>query len=184
MNYRSETEKYRHLTKRYCYVDVLEVPGCGLDIASQGDPVVPWAWQLDLPAGEFSTYNNGNPAQGPIQLRGHADRLPVEDRCLDFVYASHILEDFPEDQWPMIFAEWARPLKPGGYLIILIPDRALWVAACEAGQTPNDAHRREGEVGLMTRFALAAGLIVITDSLTNCFPGDYSILGVFRKPSQ
>jgi SAM-dependent methyltransferase len=172
---KSETAKYRHLTRIYC-------EGCGVDVASQGDPVVPWAINFDLPRAEFNYYNSHHPPHGPIQLRGHADNLPFEDNSLDFCYCSHLLEDYPEERWPSIFKEWARTVKPGGYLIILIPDRELWVAACAAGQPPNDAHRREGEPGLMSKYATAEGLKVIKDELTNLWPGDYSILGVFKKP--
>ncbi len=50
-NARSETAKYRHLTAEYCFQN--DMPAVGVDIASQGDPVVPWAIQLDLPI-EFS----------------------------------------------------------------------------------------------------------------------------------
>ncbi len=170
----SETAKYRHLTEKYCV-------GCGLDVASQGDPVVPWAWQLDLPQSAFDHYNSGHEPHGPIQLRGYADKLPVGDASLDFLYSSHLLEDFPEDRWPSMFKEWCRVIKPGGHLIILIPDRGLWVAACARGQTPNDAHRREGEPGLMSKFAIAEGMSVIEDRLTECFEGDYTIMGVFKK---
>jgi hypothetical protein len=48
----SETSKYRHLTEPYCR-DGAGRPLTVLDVASQGDPVVTWAWQLDLPEAEF-----------------------------------------------------------------------------------------------------------------------------------
>ncbi len=137
-DYLSETAKYRHLTEKYCV-------GCGLDVASQGDPVVPWAWQLDLPKAAFDHYNSGNEAHGPIQLRGYADKLPVGDASLGFLYSSHLLEDFAD--WTPCLKEWVRVIKPGGYLIVLIPDRERWVAACARGQVPNDAHRHEGKPG-------------------------------------
>ena len=89
----SETGKYRHLTSPHCLL-ADGSPGCGVDIASQGSVVVPWAISFDLPQDEFDYYNDHHAPKGPIHLRGHADKLPFESGSLDFVYASHILEDF------------------------------------------------------------------------------------------
>lgn len=179
--YMSETSKYRKLTTKYCYVagSISPIPGCGIDIASQGDPVVPWAWQLDLPPDEFAYYNSNHAPRGPIQLRGNAKALPVDSESLDFVYSSHLLEDFLE--WHPVFVEWSRPLKKGGYLIILVPDKDLWAAALAKGQPPNCSHTHESYAGEMSTYATKVGLEVIEDRLTNCFDGDYTILGVFRK---
>lgn len=185
--YLSETAKYRHLTRPFCFIrqdgldgDKVPVdPGCGIDIASQGDPVVPWAMQLDLPLDEFNVYCSNHPAKGPIQLRGHADKLPFDSESLDFVYSSHLLEDYLD--WTPVLAEWVRVLKVGGCLIVLIPEKTLWAEAIAAGQTPNCAHKHEGLVGELTSYAQAFGMEVLEDRLTNVFPGDYTILGVFRK---
>lgn len=168
----SETSKYRSLTLPYCQ-------GCGIDIASQGDPVVRWAWQLDLPKAEFDHYNSNHPPSGPIQLRGHADKLPVEDASLDFCYSSHLLEDFVD--WNPILAEWVRVLKPGGFLVILIPDKELWNRAIKNGQPPNCAHKHEGRVGELSNYGRNLGLEILKDELTNLSAEDYSILFVGRK---
>ncbi len=168
----SETAKYRHLTQDYC-------KGCGVDVASQGDPVVPWAMSLDLPEKEFLYYNANNPPRGPIQLRGHGDSLPFDSNSLDFLYSSHLLEDYTD--WTPVLKEWVRVIKPGGYLVVLLPDRELWVAACAAGQCPNDFHRHEGKEGELSTYAKDLGLEVIEDKLTKCFPGDYTIMFVACK---
>lgn len=175
MNYQSETSKYRSLTTPYC-------SGCGVDVASQGDAVVPWAINFDLPQEEFAYYNSNHLPHGPIQLRGHADKLPFESDSLDFVYSSHLLEDYTD--WMPVLKEWVRVVKPGGHLIVLIPDRELWVAACAAGQPPNDFHRHEGQVLELTSYAEPLGVSVIKDELTNMWEGDYSILFVARKNKQ
>lgn len=172
MTHKSETAKYRELTAEHC-------AGCGVDIASQGDPVVPWAMQIDLPPEEFAHYNSNHPAHGPIQIRGHADKLPFDTASLDFVYSSHLLEDFPD--WTPVLMEWVRVLKSGGRLVVLIPDRELWVKACANGQPPNDAHRHEGYVGELSRYADSLGLRVIADCLTARYEGDYTILFVAVK---
>ncbi len=169
----SETDRYRHLVTRYC------VPGLGIDIGSQGDPVVSWAWNFDLPPDKFAHYNSNYEPRGPIQLYGDCRHLPIASASLDFVYSSHLLEDF--EDWLPVLIEWVRVLRPGGRLIILIPDRERWVAACAAGQPPNDAHRHEGHVGELSKYAPELGLQVLKDELTDQFPHDYSILFVAVK---
>lgn len=178
LNSRSETARYRHLTQKYCWLPN-GFPGCGVDIASQGDSVVPWAIGLDLPVTEFMVYCSNESPKGPIQIRGHADHLPFEADSLDFVYASHIIEDF--EDWNPILDEWTRVLHPGGYLIILVPDKARWAIALENGQTPNCAHRHESFVGELSACCERFGLKAIEDRLTDQFPGDYTILFVGIK---
>lgn len=170
--YESESSKCRSEYVKYC-------EGCGLDIASQGDPCVPWAWQLDLPPAEFAHYNSNNPLRGPVQIRGDARKLPVDSESLDFVFSSHLLEDFAD--WNPILKEWTRVLKKGGRLIILVPDKVLWNDALSKGQPPNDAHRHESYVGELTTYCESLGLKPVEDRLTNMFPGDYTILFVGIK---
>lgn len=170
----SETAKYRFLTTPWCQ-------GAGVDIASQGDAVVPWAMSFDLPEPEFSRYSSGQPAKGPIHLRGYADRLPFDSGSLDFVYSSHLLEDFlnplPE------LSEWTRCVKIGGNIIILVPDKELWNAAIARGQPPNCAHQHEYHVGELTSiFAAFFGHFeVICDRLTAISPEDYTIMFVAKR---
>lgn len=170
----SETEKYRHLVAEYC-------TGVGVDIASQGVQVVPWAISYDLPHAEFNKYANGNPPKGPIHLRGFANKLPFEDKSLDFLYSSHYIED--ELDWIPIIKEWDRVIKIGGHMIILLPDKALWNKAIEAGQPPNCAHKHESFAGELTAlFKQYFGHYnVIKDELSNCYKGDYNIVFVAKR---
>ena len=170
----SETEKYRHLTAPYC-------TGCGVDIASQGVPVVPWAVSFDLPEKEFLKYSGGNPPKGPIHLRGYADKLPFDDKSLDFVYSSHLLEDYLD--WNPVLAEWTRCVKIGGVIVILVPDKKLWNEAIAAGQPPNNSHKHESYVGELTEvFSKFFGHFEVKeDRLTALTPTDYSILFVAKR---
>jgi len=170
----SETAKYRNLTTPYC-------KGAGVDIASQGDSVVPWAMSFDLPEPEFSHYSSGNPPKGPIHLRGHATQLPFDSESLDFVYSSHLLEDFLD--WVPVIKEWCRCVKIGGNIIILIPDKELWNRAIERGQPPNNAHQHEGRVGELTEtFQRYFGHFqILEDRLTCLSPEDYTILFVAKR---
>ena len=59
------------------------------------------------------------------------DRLDFfKDEEYDLVRASHILEHFPYKECGRVLREWNRVLKPGGYLVICVPDyiRLSWRA--------------------------------------------------------
>jgi SAM-dependent methyltransferase len=169
----SETSKYRAFTTGFC-------KGNGIDIGSQNDPVVPWAISFDLPQKEYTTYSSGQAPENSIQWRGDAISLPFKDAVCDFVYSSHLIEDFYT--WYPYLQEWARVLKPGGYLVILVPDKQRWNAAIAKGQNPNCAHRHESRVGeLSEHIKSLGGFEILEDRLTNLSPEDYTILFVARK---
>ena len=48
--------------------------------------------------------------------------VPLPDGEADEVLSVHILEHFYEWEVPIVLAEWARLLKPGGMLILEMPD--------------------------------------------------------------
>jgi predicted O-methyltransferase YrrM len=171
----SETGKYRHLTAGYC-------DGVGIDIGSQGVPVVPWAMNVDLPMIEFDRYCNYEISKGPVQLRCGAQRLPIESNSLDFVYSSHLLEDFQD--WTPLLAEWVRVLKGGGRLVILMPDKQRWLEAMARGQQGNPFHQHEAAVGEISKYADSLGLDVIEDRLTDCWPDDYTIIFAATKTKE
>jgi SAM-dependent methyltransferase len=64
--------------------------------------------------------------QGDAQLLAN-----VEDDSFDFVYSSHCLEHL-RDPYEAI-ASWVRVVKPGGHLIITVPDEDLY----EQGHWPS-----------------------------------------------
>jgi ubiquinone/menaquinone biosynthesis C-methylase UbiE len=75
-----------------------------------------------------------------VQLGGDATHLVwFADGVLDFVFSSHLLEDFFDVG--AVLAEWLRVLKPGGRLIIFCPDEQIYRRHCAAtGQTYNTHH--------------------------------------------
>lgn len=169
----SETSRCRHITAPYCQ-------GNGVDLGSGGDPVVPWAIQVDLPNEEFAQYRGGGSEyrglDRSVHWQGDATRLPFRDETLDFVYSSHLLEDFYT--WVGVLKEWLRVLKIGGHLIIMVPDRERFRAAVAGGQPDNLAHRHEFEVGELTSL-LEDQVGVVIDRLE---PADsYNILFIGRK---
>lgn len=183
MAFMSEISRCRHLVEKYCR-DEQGIPAPGLDIGSGGDPICNWAWQLELPHDQYAYYNSNQPVRGPIQIRadGFTHRA-AEPESLSFVASSHLLEDTLPSEWPRILAFWASMLKPGGYLIILTPERNLWAAALARGQTPNCSHAGpEPLVGDVGNAGVQAGLQVVEDRLTAIDENDYTILTVMRRP--
>lgn len=170
----SETSLCRHITTPFCI-------GNGCDIGSGGDPVVPWAIQVDLPDEAFIRYGHAHEETKPIQYRGNARELPFRDETMDFVYSSHLIEDF--DDWPFILEEFCRVLKHNGNLVIMVPDKTLFRAAVAGGQNDNASHRHEFAVGELSRWAAKrGGFDVVFDQLTLVRgPKDYNILFVAKK---
>lgn len=109
---KSETSKARERLLGFCI-------GNGLDIGHGGDKIVPNAIGIDMP----TMYTNvGNDVS---QLRGDGTNLYwFKDGVLDFVYSSHLLEDFIETEAVLI--EWCRVLKTMGRLILLLPDQQMY----------------------------------------------------------
>lgn len=172
-SHNSETARYRSLTVPLCV-------GNGCDVGSGGDPVVPWAIQIELSEAEYAHYHSGDKRFQPTHaFRGRADELPFMNGVLDFVYSSHLLEDFLD--WRPCLREWTRVLKHGGKLIILMPEKNLWAAELARGRTPNCSHRKEPELGELSALAPTLGLRVIKEQLTNLIPDDYSLMFVAAK---
>ena len=51
-----------------------------------------------------------------------AHEVPLPDGCADEVLAVHLVEHVFAWQVPALFAEWHRLLKPGGHLVLEMPD--------------------------------------------------------------
>lgn len=126
----SETSKCRSRLAPYCV-------GYGVDLGFGGDPITEHAIRIDLPT-PYTRVGNTS-----VQLGGDCSNLRwFRDEVLDFVYASHLLEDFPD--LGSVLKEWLRVLKPAGHLILFCPDEQRFRAHCLAtGQPLNPEHQHE-----------------------------------------
>jgi len=130
----SETSKCRSRLAKYC-------EGDGLDLGYGGDPIVKSAITVDLPGGTY-----GRPfGDHPQNLHGDATVLYwFQDEVLNYIYASHLIEDFSPEGIKDILVEWFRVLKPGGYLIIYCPVEQVYRKYCEKhGTLPNASHKND-----------------------------------------
>ena len=135
----SETAAARPFLAKYCN-------GIGLDMGFGGSAIVPNALTFDMPKSYCPSF------EGHTQiLRGDCKNLSYFcDHALDYIYSSHLLEDFTYSELIPIIFEWRRVLKIGGLLIINCPDQQKFLAHChKTGQAINFAHK-ENDFSLNT----------------------------------
>jgi len=121
----SETSVCRKRLSQYCN-------GNGVDIGSGGDSIVPIAIAIDLP----QPYNLVG--TDPIHLSGDATKLHwFTDECLDYVYSSHLIEDFNDTVG--VLTEWWRVIKVKGVLVIVAPVEEVYREQASPEQY-NQAH--------------------------------------------
>lgn len=83
-----------------------------------------------------------------------ATKLPLENDTVDTIYASHLLEHIPHLDVPHVLKHWYKLLKPGGSLILNVPN-LLWalhrVEEYESG-VPLDGYYYDwkGEHGILS----------------------------------
>jgi len=124
-----ETSLIREIAAPYC-------KGKGVDLGCGGDKVTPDTWGFDMP----SPYTHVG--DDIIELKGDARKLPFNDGVLDYIFSSHLLEDFPNTKEVII--EWLRVIKLGGVLVLYLPDEQVYKKHCrETGQSYNGAHSIE-----------------------------------------
>jgi predicted SAM-dependent methyltransferase len=130
----SETSKCRDRLAPYCR-------GAGLDIGFGGDPITADAIRVDLavPYTAVGAYS--------VQLPGDGANLHwFADDALDFIYSSHLLEDFEHTE--PILREWLRVLKPGGRLVLFCPDEQAFRRHCDLTGQPYNEHHKHSDFSL------------------------------------
>lgn len=103
--------------------------GVGIDIGCGSDPIAQYHEQFPL----IESVKNWDLPDGDAQYLS-----TVPDASLDFAHSSHCLEHMVDPHIALI--NWLRVLKPGGHLIVMVPDEDLY----EQGKFPstyNDDHK-------------------------------------------
>lgn len=160
----SETNERLNLLKPYCQ-------GNGIDIGSQGSSVNINAIQIEFDRSRFHE-------DVPIHWEGDGtSNLPFKDNVLDYVYSSHLIEDYVD--WVPILTEWNRVIKLGGYIIIMVPDKVIFREKVRNGQSDNLNHKHESYPGELTSYynKYFLNFQIICDYITD----GYNILFVAKK---
>jgi len=167
----SETSKHRDLLQPYCQ-------GYGCDVGFGGDPISSSSVRVDLPT-PYTRVGQLN-----VQLGGDCRNLCwFRDGVLDFVYSSHLLEDFPEHEIIPILTEWLRVLKPGGRLVLLLPDQQRYLKACrQKGEGPNPHHSMDN-FSLEFLRSMIARLPAVREIAAHPDLGEYSFAIILEKQS-
>lgn len=129
----SETAAARSTLAPFC-------KGFGIDMGFGGSAIVPEALTFDMPKGYCPSF------EGHKQiLRGDCRNLSFFcDEVCDYIYSSHLLEDFSYSELVPILREWRRILKKDGLLITNCPDQQKFLAHCKkTGQPLNLAHKEQ-----------------------------------------
>lgn len=124
------TAEARQSLAKYCQ-------GNGIDVGYGGIAITPNTINLDLPE---KKQHGGN---DPQHLFGNGKELYwFKDEVLDYVYSSHLLENFYIPEMHEFLKEWFRVLKPGGLIILYLPDQKVYEEHCrKAGANHNPAHK-------------------------------------------
>ncbi len=116
------------------------VQGKGVDIGCGMEKICSNAIGLDH---EFE-YNNYKKPRTAADVFGPWEPYirRTEDDSLDFVFSSHLLEDY--DRADRALLEWVRVVKPNGYVVLFLPRDKAYVQWCLMhGATPNTNHAQK-----------------------------------------
>lgn len=127
--YPSETSKVRHLVIKFCQ-------GQGCDIGFGGDKIK----KENCTGIDYAQpYAYTGKDKVDIACDVMNEKIPVADHTFDYVYTSHLIEDFTDTRQAL--EDFIRILKPGGTLILVFPDQQKYEAHCRrTGQTLNTHH--------------------------------------------
>lgn len=159
-----ETTNIREHAIKYCI-------GLGLDLGCGGDKITPHSIGFDLPQPYFQAGND------VIEMKGDARFLPFNDNVLDYIFSSHLLEDFTDTAG--LLKEWLRVIKPNGYLVLYLPDELRYREYCkQTNQGVNGNHKIIMSSDYLKSF--------LTDyKIVECFENSYSFFYVVQKtPSE
>lgn len=115
-----ETAKVAKRVAKYC-------KGQGLDLGCGNILVSPNAIGVDFE-------KSADVATVILDLsKPHALKM-FADKSMDFVFSSHFLEDLKDTKGTL--REWCRVIKPGGYLVLYVPDKSIYPHVGQPGASP------------------------------------------------
>lgn len=131
----SETSKVRDLVLPYCR-------GKGCDVGFGGDKIVKVNCDgIDYP----QPYAYAGNDKVDIACDVIKDEIPVAENTYDFVYTSHLIEDFVDTSDAL--RKFIRILKSGGNLILVFPDQPKYEAYCREINLPMNPYHVHADMG-------------------------------------
>jgi SAM-dependent methyltransferase len=131
----SETSKVRDWVLPYC-------EGKGCDVGFGGDKVVKLNCDgIDYP----QPYAYAGNDRVDIACDVIREEIPVADNTYDYVYTSHLIEDFADTSDAL--RKFIRILKSGGYLILVFPDQPKYEVYCRQINLPMNPYHVHADMG-------------------------------------
>ena len=170
----SETSKVRHWVLPYC-------TGKGCDVGFGGDKIM----KVDCDGIDFpQPYTNTGKDKVDIGCDVINNEIPVADNTYDYVYTSHLIEDFTDTKDAL--RKFIRVLKNGGNLILVFPDQPKYEVYCrEIGipMNPYHVHADMGHDYMLARLHELEGISYEILFSSNC-EVDYNVVIVLKINKQ
>ena len=131
----AETVKVRHLFIEYCQ-------GFGCDVGFGGDKIK----KTDCAGIDFARpYAYAGEDKVDIACDLSKESIPVADSSFDYVYSSHLIEDFADTN--RILKDFIRIVKSGGNLVLVFPDQTAYEIECKRTGQPINIHHVHADMG-------------------------------------
>jgi len=131
----SETSKVREMVLPFCI-------GRGCDIGFGGDKVMKVnCVGIDYP----QPYAFAGKDKVDIACDVIKGDIPVADNTYDYVYTSHLIEDFADTADAL--KKFIRILRPGGNLILVFPDQPQYEMYCKEINLPMNPYHVHADMG-------------------------------------
>lgn len=133
--YQSETSKVRPMVTKYCI-------GYGCDVGFGGDKIV----KENCVGIDYATpYAYTGKDKVDVSCDILNEHIPLEDSIFDYVYSSHLIEDFADTK--MVLRKFIRVLKDGGNLVLVFPDQPTYEVYCTKTGQPVNLHHIHKDMG-------------------------------------
>ncbi len=166
----SETSKVRHWVLPYC-------EGKGCDIGFGGDKIK----KTNCDGIDFEqpyTYTGKDKVDIPCDVINN--EIPVPDNTYDYVYTSHLIEDFTDTHDAL--RKFIRILKNGGNLVLVFPDQPKYEVYCKEMGVPMNPYHIHAQMGyqyMLARMNEMKGIRYETLYSNNC-EIDYNVVMVLK----
>ena len=170
----SETSKVRHWVLPYC-------KGKGCDVGFGGDKIM----KVNCDGIDFAQpYTYTGKDKVDIACDVINNEIPVSDNTYDYVYTSHLIEDFVDTKDAL--KKFIRILKSGGNLLLVFPDQPKYELYCKEMGVPMNPYHIHADMGydlMLTRMNEIQGITYEILYSNNC-EIDYNVVMVLKITKQ